>query len=532
MTIRSFQFRLACWLAPVVGLLLLAGFNDMPRTVQSNYSADVDDDSAGCGLKACPDPQLESLQGAIANGTIPVAYPASELDRPMRIARPFPLAEPQLPLPRSALLPPATRDPNSASATPAVTGPELSLPPDARIRAPNTYSPPGVPVAAPAISPPQPLPAIGPSGEAAKGHVGERLPLPVTSSSTHRAGPASVPDVVQPVRGRVVAASQRTDAPRPHRQADAMRAVNQQAEQMIRRGYYLAERGALYSARAEFIQALRAIVQALDIQSGTRDHSQALAAGLTALEEAEDFVPDGSRLESDLDIAALVKAHQTPICKDSDAEQLMPIVVLQHYYTFAQAQLALSAGGEEAASMALFGLGKTYATLAIDKSMASAVAEPKAMVFHWAALSAHAGNFLAANELAVLEARWGQYAAARSLLQHSVAILPHSAVWRNLAVVHQRLGEAKLAELAMREAEVAAQREASARPGNPQGIVPAADVEWLDSKAFAATSRTEIDVQKPAETGDSKASVKATPVVMPAPSRQRSAAGWWFPWLR
>ncbi|HEV3023432.1 MAG TPA: hypothetical protein VGX76_13245, partial [Pirellulales bacterium] len=194
-------------------------------------------------------------------------------------------------------------------------------------------------------------------------------------------------------------------------------------------------------------------------------------------------------------------------------------------------RLAVAAGGTEAASMALFGLGKTYATMAIDKSMRSAIAEPKAMVFHWAALSAHRGNFLAANELAVLEARWGQNATARALLQHSVTILPHAAVWRNLAVVHQRLGETKLAELAMREAQVATQREAAAKPGNPQGIVPSTDVRWLDSKEFASTSRTELDVQKPAASEASKPTASATPVVTPAPSRQRSA-GSWFPWFR
>jgi hypothetical protein len=311
-----------------------------------------------------------------------------------------------------------------------------------------------------------------------------------------------------------------------------MRAVTQHAEQTIRHGYHLAERGALYSARAEFIQALRAIAQAMDVQSGTREHIEALSAGLTALEESEDFILEGTRLESDLDITTLVKAHRTRVCKELAGARLLPVVALQHYYTYAQQQLATSAGGTEAASMALFGLGKTYATMAIDKSLPSAVAEPKAMVFHWAALSAHRGNFLAANELAVLEARWGQDTTARALLQYSVAILPHAAVWRNLAVVHQRLGETRLAELARHEAELASQREARAKPGNPQGIVPSTDVRWLDSKDFAATSRTELDPQKPAAPAAIKSAANATPVVAPAPARQRSATGSWFPWFR
>jgi tetratricopeptide (TPR) repeat protein len=252
---------------------------------------------------------------------------------------------------------------------------------------------------------------------------------------------------------------------------------------------------------------------------------------LTALEEAEDFVASGSRLEADLDVAMLIHAHRTPACKEMDASGLLSVAALQHYYAYAQEQLALAAGRQEAASMALFGLGKTYSTLAGERALPSAVAEPKAMVFHRAALSAHAGNFLAANELAVLEARRGQYATARSLLQYSLSILPHSIVWRNLAAVHRQLGEIQLADLAMREADISHEREAAAKPGNPEGIVPASDVDWLDSKAFAATSRSEIDVQKPVTSNESAAAANAKPAVAPAPPRQRSATSW-FPWFR
>ncbi|HWB11516.1 MAG TPA: hypothetical protein VG826_19960 [Pirellulales bacterium] len=382
---------------------------------------------------------------------------------------------------------------------PVLNAPQLGSPEATPIELPNDPAEEEAPLAAPTLAPPQPLPSVAP---------------PRQPTAINRAAPQ--PAFAQP----------------PERPSSAMRAVTQRAEQTIRHGYYLAERGALYSARAEFIQALRAIAQALDVQSGRREHTEALSAGLTALEEAEDFIPDGSRLESDLDVAGLIKAHRTPVCKDLAADALLPVVVLQHYYTYAQERLAIAAGGTEAGSMALFGLGKTYATMAIDKSMSSVLAEPKAMVFHWAALSAHRGNFLAANELAVLEARWGQNATARSLLQYSVAILPHAAVWRNLAVVHQRLGETELAQLARREADLAGHREAVARPGNPQGIVPSADVQWLDSKEFAATSRTELDAQKPAPPAATSPGVSATPVVAPAPPRQRSAAGWWFPWFR
>jgi tetratricopeptide (TPR) repeat protein len=521
MTIRPLNCRLPGWVVPV--LVLLVGCSQETQSPRSRVVAESGDRTCESDLQVCDDPQLESLQADPAQSTLPVAYPANELDHPLLLARPFPLADPQLPIPRSSPLPSVTGAVKSGSVPPVETGPFLAPPTDAIPAEPPDGS---APRDTPNIAPPEPLPAVATNKNEAPLNTPKIQPPSARTPPAGAVSPGLLNPQMRPASGIP------GTVPRTYRQSDAMRAVTLQASQTIRRGYYLAERGALYSARAEFIQALRTIAQALDIQSGTRDRAQALAAGLAALDEAQDFLPEGSHLEADVDVAVLVKAHQTPICKALNVQQLTPVVVLQHYYTYAQQHLAIAAGREEAASMALFGLGKTYATLAIEKSMQSAVAEPTAMVFHRAALSAHSGNFLAANELAVLEARWGQNAAARSLLQYSLAIAPHSIVWRNLAVVHQRLDETTLADLALHEAQLAARREATAKPGNPEGIVPSADVEWLDSKEFAATSRTEIDVQKPAAAVDGKSGVQATPVVAPAPPRQRSAAGWWFPWFR
>lgn len=480
---------------PLVGLLLFAACNqqtDADRASISPAGSTASTDQASQQLVPCAAPELQPVDRATVRPARTVAYPSEELDGP-RVSRPFAQVNPRLPLP-PVVQPPST-----------VYG-ARPLPPAA-----DELAPPTVTMGEP---PPAQRPGqnIGPERMA-------RVPARLSSQARNRLpehavradGPRSVPVAGAP--------------------ADGMQAVTQQAEQMIRRGYHLAERGALYSGRAEFIQALGTIAQALDLRTRSREHTQALAAGLTALEEAEDFVPSGSALAADVDVAMLIDAHRTPVCKELDPASLLTVTALQHYYTYAQEQLALAAGGEEAASMALYGLGKTYSTLAIEKTLPATVAEPKAMVFHWAALSAYAGNFLAANELAVLEARWGQYATARSLLQYSLAILPHSAVWRNLATVHRQLGEAKLADLAMREADNAGQREATAKPGNPEGIVPSSDVEWLDSKEFAATSRSEIDPQKPIASSETSSAANARPVVAPAPPRQRSAAAW-FPWLR
>ena len=92
------------------------------------------------------------------------------------------------------------------------------------------------------------------------------------------------------------------------------------AAEKIRNGYALAERGALYAARQEFIQVLRMISRAKDAQSGTSQRSQALAAGLRALDEAEDFAPRGTQLEADLDVAIITSAHRTPVAQQASGQ--------------------------------------------------------------------------------------------------------------------------------------------------------------------------------------------------------------------
>ena len=44
----------------------------------------------------------------------------------------------------------------------------------------------------------------------------------------------------------------------------------------VQRGYNLAQRGAFFAARTEFIQVLRRVAQAKDAASGTNEHSRAL----------------------------------------------------------------------------------------------------------------------------------------------------------------------------------------------------------------------------------------------------------------
>ena len=171
----------------------------------------------------------------------------------------------------------------------------------------------------------------------------------------------------------------------------------------------MAGRGAYYAARSEFIAALRLVAQGLDTDRQTTVHGKCLAAGLTALKEAEDFIPRGSMVEANLDIPALVASHVTPALKDADNGQTTSLSALKSYLTYAQDQFALAADGELAGSMALRALGKLHDEMAKRQDAEIQAAVPKAIVFYQAALLVTPQNYMAANDLGVMFARARQF---------------------------------------------------------------------------------------------------------------------------
>jgi tetratricopeptide (TPR) repeat protein len=258
-----------------------------------------------------------------------------------------------------------------------------------------------------------------------------------------------------------------------------MEPVCQRALEISNHGYGLAQRGMLYASRAELIQSLQLVAQALDVQANSTAHATALSAGLTALKEAQDFAPPAGRLAAVLDVIEITRTHKTPVLKD--AGEVSPVIAQQQYLGYAQSQLARAAGHEAVTSLTLFRLGKVQLAMAQQESDPQMLHGPQAMVFCQAAMAADERNFLAANELGVLMARYGQLQEARRLLLHSVSIQPKVEAWHNLSVVHQRLGEADLAKRAEHERQLLAQR-------SPAASSVAGNIEWVDAKAFAAKS--------------------------------------------
>jgi tetratricopeptide (TPR) repeat protein len=273
--------------------------------------------------------------------------------------------------------------------------------------------------------------------------------------------------------------------------------VDERAQEKIRRGFALAQRGASFAARSEFTDVLKLIAGAKDEQDGSPQRTTALANGLRALEEVNDFAPRMAQPESNLSIAVILSSHRTPAAKEPGAEKLMPQQLADQYFRYAQRQLAQSVAGEPAGSMALHALGKLFSQLGRVEPEKQPLAERKAFALQQAALLARDDNHLAAHELGVLLAESGHYPEAEYLLNQVAIREPNPVVFRNLSRVERKLGHVQLAELSDEQAEFMLSR----------GTTGSSGVEWVSPGALAQTgdplapaaSTNQVAGQTPAE---------------------------------
>lgn len=250
----------------------------------------------------------------------------------------------------------------------------------------------------------------------------------------------------------------------------------------VQRGYALAQRGALFAAQTEFVQVLRRVAQANDAASGTDEHSRALAAGLRALDEADDFVPAGIQLEADLDVRIVASSHRTPVLRDEPATA-MPHQAVALYHRYAEQQLACCVAREQAGSMALHGLGNIYARLA-ERGDDDVQLARNAITMYSAALAARPDNHLAANELGVLLCRAGRPAEATRLFERTIDRAPNATAYHNLAVAQQKLGMAGQAAANEQEAlRLAAWERATGAVSRRLGV------EWVSPAEMARVAQ-------------------------------------------
>ncbi|PHR95503.1 MAG: hypothetical protein COA78_30075 [Blastopirellula sp.] len=245
-----------------------------------------------------------------------------------------------------------------------------------------------------------------------------------------------------------------------------------------------------FRARAEFIQALRLLTQTLDTEHQTHRFSQALANGLLAMREAEDFIPKGSRLEANIDMQRMVQSHKTPALKDINLAKVTPIVAVQQYYAYAQSQLGLAGLHIPEASNALFGLGKIQPYLDSGNGRDKSMMGPRSVAIYQAAMIVDGNNAMAANELGVMLARYGQLKDAKQVFLQGIQATPEIQSWNNLAKVHDALGEPQLAAMARNEA-LLLQRLPKKSSGKEV-------VQWTSVEQFANQGRPQLGHQQTA----------------------------------
>ncbi len=286
---------------------------------------------------------------------------------------------------------------------------------------------------------------------------------------------------------------------------------------MVDRGFRLAEKGAFYSAKSEFRQALRTVSQALDTHFATNEYSESLEAGWLALDEADDFSAHSQRGPR-VDVELIVESHQSPILKNYDLTGVSPVLAMQHYFVHAQERLVQAGGRAPVASRALHGLGKLHMVLGEKSTSAARLHGPKAMAFHQTALTTDPTNFMAANELGVLLARFGKLQEARNLLQYAVSFYPTPETWQNLSTVHQRLGEASLAFQANANWQVSLQQVAATDPMTRQANNRSM-VQWVPPQAFIG--------QKPNASGMPAMPAAVPQTEVPLQAKKKSGFLWW-----
>jgi tetratricopeptide (TPR) repeat protein len=253
--------------------------------------------------------------------------------------------------------------------------------------------------------------------------------------------------------------------------------VSQRAQDKIRRGYALAQRGAYFAARRELVDVLQSIAEAKDQLRGAPRRTPALAKGLRALEEAADFCPRGAEGDTGLSMAVIVSSHRTPVGKSADAAQLMPTQLADLYLQYAQVQLGGAVVGEPAGSMALHALGKIYSQLGAQDPDKEPLADRQAFALQHAALLARPDNNLAAHELGVMLAESGHYQEAEYMLNQVATRQPHATVLKNLARVQRKLGRDALAAISDQQAQLlaAADSNGAVRWVPPQTLAQATD---------------------------------------------------------
>jgi len=251
-------------------------------------------------------------------------------------------------------------------------------------------------------------------------------------------------------------------------------------ERRLNYAFDLAQRGAPYTAEAEFRSVLGLCALDMDAREGGTARREALREGLLALQEADQFGGDQVDWRDAADVRKIAAGHTTKVLANASGP-VDSIQAVQAYYMFAEKRLVAACQGLPGASLAYYGMGRTI----VLPGTRIAHVSGKAALFQRVALAIAPQNLLAANELGVLLAQHGQLDDAEKIFHQCVATDATPETWRNLAIVYARQGnvEASRSALAAGDALTAenhrhkASQIGAATPGRAAGTTQKASRE-------------------------------------------------------
>lgn len=459
------------------------------------------------------DPSMASSTAANEAPELELAAPQRETLPAAETALVSPLSTAQLPA--SAEFPAA---PQPAAA--AVTGPPVEVvkgmvASDPLSRLPGWQTNPFMSQALAAEAPatavtPKPAPREKPTQEARPASGSQASPkLPALEGG--QTGPA-----LREANSQASAIPEREAEPQAVRQASAELepaslpldpTAARRAVHHIEYGKALSRRGAGYSARQEFLAALKVIVDANDQLRGDGRHNQALRRAMQILDESADFAVGSPEQQIQLDVAEVVRGHRSQVLSPEQAAEMSAVQAMSHYFYAAQQQFDLAGGRNVVAAEIFFCLGKLHSLLPEGAASVSPLETARAVLFHQAALASSPQHNRSANELGVLFARSGRLEDSKRFFEQSLMVQPSPQTWRNLSQVHLRLGETDLARRAENEARLASQQQP-----NTQSTA----IQWKLSEQFNADAPAEFELRGPAQ--NSPAPASSTPSEPSEPS--------------
>jgi tetratricopeptide (TPR) repeat protein len=269
------------------------------------------------------------------------------------------------------------------------------------------------------------------------------------------------------------------DVPRIPNIAGLQAQLPPHVERRLSYAFDLAQRGASYSANAEFREVLNLCALELDAREGGISRREALHLAWLALDEADEFNVGRSEMSDTQDIRSVAAGHKTPVLNGHATGAADSIQAVQAYYAFAEERFAYSCREMPGASLAFYGLARTFVVPGTEVAQAAG----KAALLQRVALAIAPQNVLARNELGVLLAEYGQLDQAERLFQQCLATNPTPETWRNLAVVYARQGDRSASQSALASADkLEGNERGAAQPGQASldrsaATTPAAEAE-------------------------------------------------------